>query len=182
LMPARRYGPSSERDGPSSLSRISASRVFAGPDSSESRPAGLTVPVCASFHLRLTNAMADRLKVWAGMIKRDVHALYLASRDPRVPWHAKALAVVVAGYALSPIDLIPDFIPVLGYLDDVILVPLGILIVVRLIPPEIMAEHREIAAAAQERPVSRRAAVAIICIGIATIALCAWLVYRYLIA
>jgi uncharacterized membrane protein YkvA (DUF1232 family) len=142
----------------------------------------LTVPVCASFYLRQTNAMADRLKNWAGTIKRDVHALYLASRDPRVPWHAKALAVVVAGYALSPIDLIPDFIPVLGYLDDVILVPLGILIVVRLIPPEIMAEHREIAAAAQERPVSRRAAVAIICIGVASIALCAWLVYHHLIA
>ena len=69
--------------------------------------------------------MADRLRDWARVIKRDVHALYLASRDPRVPWCAKAMAVVVAGYALSPIDLIPDFIPGLGCLDDVILVPLA---------------------------------------------------------
>jgi uncharacterized membrane protein YkvA (DUF1232 family) len=142
----------------------------------------LAVPVCASFNLRQTDAMADRLIDWARMIKRDVHALYLASRDPRVPWHAKALAALVAGYALSPIDLIPDFIPVLGYLDDVILVPLGILIVIRLIPPEIMSEHRETAAAAQGCPVSHRAAIVIICIGIASIALCAWLVYRCLIA
>ena len=123
--------------------------------------------------------MADRLKNWARIIKRDVHALYLASRDPRVPWYAKALALVVVGYALSPIDLIPDFIPVLGYLDDVILLPLGILLVIRLIPPEIMAEHRDLAAAAQERPVSRRAAVVIAGIWAACIGLTGWLVYRY---
>src|SRR3954467_11986193 len=104
--------------------------------------------------------MLGRLKYWALALKRDVKAIYLASRDPRVPWYAKALAVVVAGYALSPIDLIPDFIPVLGYLDDVVIVPLGILAVVRLIPPEIMSEHRA-AAAAQERPVSVRAGIAI---------------------
>src|SRR5229473_4824884 len=105
--------------------------------------------------------MADRLKDWARMIKRDVHALYLAARDPRVPWYAKVLAVVVAGYALSPIDLIPDFIPVLGYLDDLIIVPLGILLVIRLIPPEVMAEHRALAEAAHDRPVSRVAAAVI---------------------
>ena len=120
-----------------------------------------------------------RLKEWARVIKRDVHALYLASRDPRVPWYAKALAVAVAGYALSPIDLIPDFIPVVGYLDDVIIVPLGIMLVVRLIPPDIMAEHRELAAAAQERPISRTAAVIIVCVWIASIALVGWLAYRY---
>jgi|TARA_R110002020_G_scaffold114743_1_gene264018 uncharacterized membrane protein YkvA (DUF1232 family) len=123
--------------------------------------------------------MADRLKNWARIIKRDVHALYLASRDPRVPWYAKALALVVVGYALSPIDLIPDFIPVLGYLDDVILLPLGILLVIRLIPPKILAEHRDLAAAAQERPVSRRAAVVIVCIWAACIGLSGWFVYRY---
>src|SRR5689334_14125956 len=105
--------------------------------------------------------MADRLKDWARIIKRDVHALYLASRDPRVPWYAKALDLVVAGYALSPIDLIPDFIPIVGYLDDVILVPLGVMLVIRLIPSEIMAEHRALAAAAQNRPVSRTAAIVI---------------------
>src|SRR5713226_4981145 len=103
--------------------------------------------------------MLSRIKNWARRLSRDVHALYLASRDPRVPWYAKVLAIAVAGYALSPIDLIPDFIPVLGYLDDIIIVPLGILLVIRLIPPEIMAEHRALAAAAQERPVSRAAAV-----------------------
>src|SRR5215813_10413075 len=100
------------------------------------------------------------------VVKRDVHAIYLAARDPRVPWYAKVLALCVAGYALSPIDLIPDFVPVLGYLDDVILVPLGILLVVKLIPPEIMAEHRALAVAARDRPVSRNAAIviALICV------------------
>src|SRR5262249_19264461 len=103
--------------------------------------------------------MLDNLKSWSRVVKRDVHALYLASRDPRVPWYAKALAIAVAGYALSPLDLIPDFVPVLGYLDDVIIIPLGVLLVIRLIPPEIMAEHRELAEAAQERPVSLTAGI-----------------------
>jgi uncharacterized membrane protein YkvA (DUF1232 family) len=119
------------------------------------------------------------LNEWARTIKRDVHALYLAARDPRTPWYAKALAVCVAGYALSPIDLIPDFIPVLGYLDDAILIPLGILAVVKMIPPEVMAEHREAAALAADRPVSRIAAVIICCIWVASVALAGWLGYRY---
>jgi uncharacterized membrane protein YkvA (DUF1232 family) len=102
--------------------------------------------VCPA-HMASGHFVKGRLKDWSRVIKRDVHALYLASRDPRVPWYAKALVIVVTGYALSPIDLIPDFVPVLGYLDDVILVPLGILLVIRLIPPEIMAEHRDLAAA-----------------------------------
>lgn len=123
--------------------------------------------------------MAGKLKDWARAAKRDVHAIYLASRDPRTPWFAKALALLVAGYALSPIDLIPDFIPVLGYLDDVILVPLGILAVVRMIPPEVMAEHRAAAALADQRPVSRRAAAMIVCVWALSIALTAWLGYRY---
>ena len=124
--------------------------------------------------------MAGRLRDWARVIKRDTHALYLASRDPRVPWVAKAVAIIVASYALSPIDLIPDFIPVLGYLDDVCLVPLGILLVVRLIPPEIMAEHRALAASS-EAPVSRVATVVIAFIWMASIALCGWLAYRYFV-
>ena len=95
--------------------------------------------------------MPDRLTQWARSIKGDVIAIYLAARDPRVPWYAKALALCVAGYALSPIDLIPDFVPVLGYLDDVLIVPLGILAVVKLVPPEVMAEHRAAAAAASGR-------------------------------
>jgi len=110
-----------------------------------------------------------------------VHAIYRAARDPRVPWYAKALAFCIAGYALSPIDLIPDFVPILGYVDDVIIVPLGILAVVKLIPPEIMAEHRALAAAAQDRPVSRTAAMVIGIVWAACIALTGWLCYRFFV-
>lgn len=77
--------------------------------------------------------MRERLRRWARTVKRDVHALYLAARDPRVPWYAKVAAIAVAAYALSPIDLIPDFIPVIGYLDDLVIVPLGILLAVKLV-------------------------------------------------
>jgi len=103
-----------------------------------------------------------RAQGWAREVKADVHAIWLAARDSRTPWYAKALAVVVAAYALSPIDLIPDFIPVLGYLDDVVLVPLGILLVIRLIPVEVMDEHRAAARLAASQPVSRLAAALII--------------------
>lgn len=125
--------------------------------------------------------MNGKLKDWARTIKRDVHAIYLAAGDPRTPWYAKALALCVAGYALSPIDLIPDFIPILGYLDDAIIVPLGILAVLKMIPPEVMAEHRAAAALAGERPVSRIAAVVIACVWGASTTLAAWLGYRYFI-
>jgi uncharacterized membrane protein YkvA (DUF1232 family) len=88
-------------------------------------------------------------------VKFDVHAVYQAARDPRTPWYARAAAILVAAYALSPIDLIPDFIPVLGYLDDLLIVPLGILLVVRLIPADVLAEHRATAEAHRAaRPVS----------------------------
>jgi uncharacterized membrane protein YkvA (DUF1232 family) len=110
--------------------------------------------------------MTERLGDWARGIKRDVHALALAARDPRVPWYAKAVALAVAAYALSPIDLIPDFIPVLGHLDDVIIVPLGIVLAVRLIPAEILAEHRAAASAAGSQPTSRAAAAVIVAIWI----------------
>ena len=123
--------------------------------------------------------MLARLKLWARTIKQDVHAIWLASRDPRVPWQAKALAICVAAYALSPIDLIPDFIPVLGYLDDLIIVPLGVLLVVRMIPPEIMAEHRGAALIAQQRPRSTTGAIVIVAIWIAAGAFCAWLTYKW---
>lgn len=117
----------------------------------------------------------ERLRGWSKNIKRDVYALYFAARDTRTPWYAKALAFVVAAYALSPIDLIPDFIPVIGYLDDIILVPLGILLVVQMIPPDVMAEYRQTAAAMDGRPTSRGAAIAIICIWICAAALTLWL-------
>ena len=123
--------------------------------------------------------MAGKLKDWARSIRRDAHALYLAARDPRTPWYAKALAIFVAGYALSPMDLIPDFIPVLGYLDEVILLPVGIWAVVKLIPTDVMAEHRAAATLAAERPVSRTAALIIAVIWAASIALTVWLGYRY---
>lgn len=112
-----------------------------------------------------------------GATKQGVHALYLASRDPRVPWYAMGL--LVAGYALSPIDLIPDFIPVLGYLDDLILVPLGILLAIQLIPAAIMAEHRRSAVAAQARPRSRVAAATIVGIWIASVTICGLLVFYH---
>ena len=118
--------------------------------------------------------MAGKLKDWARTIKRDVHALYFASRDRRVPWYAKALALAVAGYALSPIDLIPDFIPVIGYLDELILLPIAIAGVVRLIDPAVMMEHRATAARMAEQPTSMAGAALIAGIWILAIALIAW--------
>jgi uncharacterized membrane protein YkvA (DUF1232 family) len=97
-------------------------------------------------------------------LKRDVVAISLAVRDPLVPWYAKAVGVCVVAYALSPIDLIPDFVPVLGLLDDLVLVPLGLLLVVRLIPTDILAKHRAAATAIAERPVSWTGAAAVIAI------------------
>ena len=123
--------------------------------------------------------MLASIKTWAKALKRDAHALYLAARDPRVPWFAKGLAIAVAAYALSPIDLIPDFIPVIGYLDDLIIVPLGIALVVRMIPPDVMAEHRALADAAQDRPVSRTAAASIVAIWVGSMIAFGWLAYRY---
>ena len=121
-----------------------------------------------------TRGFVDRATQWARSIKRDVVALWIAARDRRVPWYAKAAAAAVAAYALSPIDLIPDFIPVLGYLDDVIIVPLGIVLVVKIIPDPLMAEFREEAQKRSERPTSRVAAAAIIALWIAAIALALW--------
>jgi uncharacterized membrane protein YkvA (DUF1232 family) len=85
-------------------------------------------------------------------LRREVHALYFACRDPRVPWYAKALAIGIVAYAFSPIDLIPDFIPVLGYLDELIMIPLGVLAVRAMIPPAVLAECREKAAQSEGRP------------------------------
>jgi uncharacterized membrane protein YkvA (DUF1232 family) len=122
--------------------------------------------------------MIQRTRQWARLARQEVYAVYRAARDPRVPWYAKALAFCVAGYALSPIDLIPDFVPVLGYIDDLIIVPLGILIVLKLIPPEIMAEHRALVAAARGRPVSHAATIVIVVVWAASIMVAAWLCYR----
>lgn len=115
------------------------------------------------------------LLLWAQTVKRDVISLYLAARDPRVPWYAKATAACVAAYALSPIDLIPDFIPVLGYLDDLVIVPLGIMLAVRLVPREVLAELRiEAERRAAGRPASRTAAIVIVTIWIVAASILAW--------
>ncbi len=121
------------------------------------------------------------LKSWrqrAKELKIEVYALYLAYKDPRVPWYARIFAAGVVGYAFSPIDLIPDFIPVLGYLDDLLLVPLGIVLALKMIPADVLAECR---AEAQEimnrgKPVNRAAAMAIVAIWLILAALTAALV------
>ena len=115
-----------------------------------------------------------RLRAWAEAIKRDVVALYIAGRDPRVPWYVKLAAVAVAAYALSPIDLIPDFIPVLGYLDDVIILPVALLLVIKMIPAPLMAEFRQEAQRRAERPTSRAGAILIVAIWIAAFVLAVW--------
>lgn len=91
--------------------------------------------------------MLDRLKTRARALKSEAYAIYIAARDPRTPWYVKALIFFVVAHTFSPIDLIPDFIPVLGYLDDLIITPGGIWLAVRLIPPEVMVEARATAAA-----------------------------------
>ena len=116
-----------------------------------------------------TNSISNRLRVWARGIKCDLHALYLAARDPRVPWYAKAVALGVAAYALSPIDLIPDFIPVIGHLDDLIIVPLGIALAVRLIPADILNEHRAAARQSGKHPANKRSLAVAAPSGLATL-------------
>lgn len=100
--------------------------------------------------------MLERLKARARALKTEAYAIYLAARDPRTPWYAKALIFFVVAHTFSPIDLIPDFIPILGYLDDLIITPGGIWLAVRLIPPEVLAEAR---ATAATRGVDRRVGI-----------------------
>jgi membrane protein DedA with SNARE-associated domain/uncharacterized membrane protein YkvA (DUF1232 family) len=122
-------------------------------------------------------SLGARLRGWARDLRRDVYAIYLAARDPRVPWYAKAVALLVAAYAVSPIDLIPDFIPVVGHLDDVILVPLGVLLAARLIPDALLEEHRRAAAAMAQKPVDWRVGALFIAIwAIALAFLLRWLI------
>ena len=125
------------------------------------------------------------LQAWkaaARRLKREVHTIYLAYRDPRVPWYARVFAGLVVAYAFSPIDLIPDPIPVIGYLDDLVLVPLGIALAVRMIPPEVMAECRERATLEQDQgePVNWAAAAVIVAIWIGMAALAVGYVVRLL--
>ena len=108
----------------------------------------------------------DRLKLWADRLKAEIYALYLAYKDPRVPLYARVFAACVVGYAFSPIDLIPDPIPVLGYLDDLIIVPLGVALAVRMIPQKVLDECRKKASdeIAGGKPVNKAAAVVVVCV------------------
>jgi uncharacterized membrane protein YkvA (DUF1232 family) len=111
-------------------------------------------------------------------IRINAHAVWLAARDPRTPWHARAFGMLIAAYALSPIDLIPDFIPVLGLLDDALLIPLGVWLFLKMLPPALFEEHRAAAAAAAERPRSRAGILIVIAIWV-LLALAAWAVLRW---
>jgi uncharacterized membrane protein YkvA (DUF1232 family) len=118
--------------------------------------------------------MLEKAKIWARALKRDIVALWIAARDPRVPLSAKIAAGAVAAYALSPVDLIPDFIPILGYLDDLLLVPLGIMLAIRLVPDPLMAEFRREAGHCSNRPVSRIGLAFILAIWLACIIFVLW--------
>ena len=125
--------------------------------------------------------VVERLERWARRLKAEVYALYLAYRDPRVPLYARVFAALVVGYAFSPIDLIPDVIPVLGYLDDLILVPLGVALAIRMIPAPVLAECRERAreVMAAGKPVNRVAAAVVVAVWIALALLALALLARW---
>ena len=112
-------------------------------------------------------SLLARLKSWARGIKRDVITVYFAARDPQAPWLPRLLALLVAAYALSPIDLIPDFIPILGYVDDLLLVPLGVMLVMRLMPESVLAQARVKAEALLAKPRSLLAATCFVLIWLA---------------
>jgi uncharacterized membrane protein YkvA (DUF1232 family) len=124
----------------------------------------------------------DSWKARAQQLKTEVYALYLAYKDPRTPWYARIFAAGMVAYAFSPIDLIPDFIPVLGYLDDLVLIPLGVFLTMKMIPVEVMSESRRQARQlmAQGKPVNKVAAAIIVLIWIGLAALVGVMVYRWL--
>lgn len=124
--------------------------------------------------------MLERLKQRARALKNEAFAVYLAAKDPRTPWYAKALIFFVVAHTFSPIDLIPDFIPILGYLDDLIITPGGLWLAVRLIPPDVLAEAR-VTAAAQgvDRSIGTIGAVIIILLWIVGVVGAAYLILRY---
>jgi uncharacterized membrane protein YkvA (DUF1232 family) len=123
----------------------------------------------------------DTWKARAKQLKTEVYALYLAYKDPRTPWYAKVFSAVVVGYAFSPIDLIPDPIPILGYLDDLVLVPLGVFLALKMIPAEVMTDSRReaVEVMAQGKPVNKVAAAIIVLIWVGVAALGIMLVTRW---
>ena len=124
--------------------------------------------------------MLNQLKARARALKNEAYAMYLATKDPRTPWYAKALVFFVVAHTFSPIDLIPDFIPVIGYLDDLIITPGGLWLAVRMIPPEVLAEAR-VKAASQgvDRSVGKIGAVIIVALWILGITLAVLFILRY---
>ena len=122
----------------------------------------------------------ERWKQKSRHLKIEIYALYLAYRDPRVPWYAKAFVALVVGYSFSPIDLIPDFIPVLGYLDDLVLIPLGVAVALKMIPKKVMDDCRirSKEVMSKKKPINRVAAVVIICIWLMLIVMTIALVVR----
>ena len=125
--------------------------------------------------------LLEKLKQRAYQLKTETFTLYLAARDRRTPWYAKLLVAGIVAYALSPIDLIPDFVPIFGYLDDLILIPIGIAFAIKLIPDSVLAECRARAHEATQngKPVSRVAGVVIIVIWVAVAMMGAWWAYDH---
>ncbi len=125
-------------------------------------------------------SLTEKIKVRVKQLKRETFALYFAYGDKRLPWYAKAFTAYVVARTFSPIDLIPDFIPVLGYLDDLVLTPLGIYLALKMIPPEVMQEARRKADEhlADGKPVKWGYAVFVIVVWLAVVALIGWAVYR----
>lgn len=119
-------------------------------------------------------------KRWARELTAQTYALYLAYRHPRTPWYAKVLAALVVGYVFSPIDPIPDFIPVVGLLDEMVVVPIGVALAAKLVPPDVFAECREKArgVAEGEKPVSRISAVVVVAVWLLCVALAIFLTLR----
>lgn len=126
--------------------------------------------------------MIERLKSRAKLLKRDAYALYIAARDPRVPWYAKVFLGLVVAHTFSPIDLIPDFVPVLGYLDDLIITPLGIALALKMIPAEVMTEARRQSEelVRQGKPISRVGAVLVIAVWLVILVIMVWWIARAL--
>jgi uncharacterized membrane protein YkvA (DUF1232 family) len=135
-----------------------------------------------SFHSTypMRVALIARLKSRASTLEREAYALYIATRDPRVPWYAKAFLGLVVAHTFSPIDLIPDFIPVLGYLDDLVVTPLGIVLALKMVPPEVMVDARRQAEELlqQGRPISRAGAIMVVAIWLVIISAVVWLFVR----
>ena len=119
-------------------------------------------------------------KRWARRLSAQTYALYLAYRHPKTPWYAKALTALIVGYVFSPIDPIPDFIPLVGLLDEMVVVPIGVLLAAKMIPPDVLEECREKAreVAEGEKPVSRVAAVVIVAVWVLCVALAVYLALR----